>query len=464
MKKQLPSRPHLDHLRAEAKELLRSSTEFSNLAEAQHAIAELYGFDKWASLRAHVEAETVARLDPALWIEKADTFKIFRAHPNPENDWWLALANCDFQLVSKLLGDDPSLADVAGGALNRHPLHYITCLQVFVGDAVGCTRELLRAGANPNATYIHKHYPDSPLPVLWGAVSIKHDVDLVQVLLEAGANPNDNESLYHSVEHDEPEIMRLLIEHGVDANSFNGLARALDFPRIKQVEMLLEAGANPNSKLGSENMAHHAIRRGRTLPFIELLVRYGVDLQGKSNDRLTLVEHAALRGDWSTFCYLRDLMGESVSAEMEYVAQVRGGQPITVLRPERLSFAVHSLLGLAVFNGERDMAKRMLDAGWPVDARHDGSTPLHCACFIGDEVMVELLIGLGAPLDVKDSHHHSSPLGWVLYGEVHSQMPRGDYEKCLRLMIEAGCARPNREWLASDDMRDVIAEYGYWAD
>jgi len=464
MNKHLPSRPHLDHLRAEAKELLRSSPDISQLAVAQHTLATSYGFANWAALRSHVESVTLARLDPENWLKRADSYQFIDPHPNPDKNWWIALANGDTEVVSDFLSQDSSLATTAGGPLDRSPLHYAACLWVRSRDASGCAKALLANGADPNSVYYHQDFPDSPLSVLWGAAGVKHVLELTKVLLEAGANPNDNESLYHCVEHDEPEILRLLIEHGVDVNSFNGLARALDFERLPQVEMLLEHGAAPNARLGSETMIHHAIRRGRSLPFIELLVRYGVDLESLSSDRLSVVDHAALRGDWETFEYLRELTGASVSGETEFVAQVRGGQPITDQKPESLSFIALSLLGLAVFNGQRQMAMRMLEAGWPVDARHDGSTPLHCACFIGDEVMVEELIKRGAPLDLIDRRFQSSPLGWALHGEVHSQMPRGDYEKCVRLMIEAGCAKPNPAWTASDDMKDILIEYGYWGE
>ena len=471
MKKQLPSRPHLDHLRAEAKELLRSSSEISKLAEAQHAVAKSYGFKTWAQLRDYVDKVTLARLDSSNWLKRVDTPKFVQPHPNPEKDWWLALANGDLALVADYLSRDSGLANVAGGPLSRHPLHYVACLYVKSRDAVGCARALLDLGAEPNPIYFHQLYPDAPLAPLWGAVGIKHDFELTKLLLEGGANSNDNESLYHCMEHDEPEILQLLIDHGVVEPGTNGLARALDFNRIRQVEMILAAGADPNGKLGSENMLHHAIRRGRTLPFIELLVKHGVDLGGLSNERLSVVSHAALRSNWEVYEYLRELTGGSLSSEEEFVAQVRNGRAVTAEKPEKFSALVLSLLPLAALQGEVDRVAALLDAGWPVDAPDNGSvsgaagaTSLHCACFAGYAGMVRLLIERGATLDPERLAYGSTPIGWALYGEVNSQIPGGDHEACIRLMIEAGCKKPNSEWTASDDMRDVLAEYGYWGE
>jgi ankyrin repeat protein len=79
------------------------------------------------------------------------------------------------------------------------------------------------------------------------------------VLLEAGADPDDNESLYHSAEAESPECVRLLLEHGAETRGTNALPRALDFDRIEPVRMLLEAGADPNEW----PILTHAIRRGR---------------------------------------------------------------------------------------------------------------------------------------------------------------------------------------------------------
>jgi Lon protease-like protein len=96
MRRELPSRPHLDHLKAQAKELLDGHRRrdpaalerlrtalpaFANasdealaasevaLHDAQSAIAREYGFTSWAALRAHVEAAQTSP-DPVKFIER----------------------------------------------------------------------------------------------------------------------------------------------------------------------------------------------------------------------------------------------------------------------------------------------------------------------------------------------------------------------------------------------------------
>jgi len=59
MFRHLPSRPNLDHLRKQAKDLLgdmRKANPGWKLSDAQHAVAREYGFESWPKLKSHVES------------------------------------------------------------------------------------------------------------------------------------------------------------------------------------------------------------------------------------------------------------------------------------------------------------------------------------------------------------------------------------------------------------------------
>ena len=59
MPRDLPDRPHVDHLKKQAKALLRQLRERqpdATLADAQHALARDYGFSSWPKLKTHLEA------------------------------------------------------------------------------------------------------------------------------------------------------------------------------------------------------------------------------------------------------------------------------------------------------------------------------------------------------------------------------------------------------------------------
>lgn len=59
MSRDLPDRPNLDHLKKQAKALLRKLREHdaaATLADAQHALAREYGFASWPKLKTHLQA------------------------------------------------------------------------------------------------------------------------------------------------------------------------------------------------------------------------------------------------------------------------------------------------------------------------------------------------------------------------------------------------------------------------
>jgi hypothetical protein len=59
MSRDLPANPNLDHLKKQAKAMVRTLREqraAATLADAQHAVAREYGFASWPKLKAHVAA------------------------------------------------------------------------------------------------------------------------------------------------------------------------------------------------------------------------------------------------------------------------------------------------------------------------------------------------------------------------------------------------------------------------
>jgi ClpA/ClpB-like protein len=70
MSRELPLHANIEHLRKQAKERLRElqkSDPQAKLTDAQHAIAQEYGFASWPKLRAHVESRDV-QLETALGV------------------------------------------------------------------------------------------------------------------------------------------------------------------------------------------------------------------------------------------------------------------------------------------------------------------------------------------------------------------------------------------------------------
>jgi len=176
-----------------------------------------------------------------------------------------------------------------GGPLGWAPLLYVTH-SCFAPVALAAS--LLERGADPNASFENEY---GSMSALYGAAGVVHSPEMTRLLLEAGADPNDGESVYHSVEASAPDCLALLLAHGGDPS--DGLGHALDFDRLEPVRMLLAAGADASDVLG------HAVRRGRGVEFIRLLVAHGASLDQPAGETWrpnaplrTPYQHAVLRG------------------------------------------------------------------------------------------------------------------------------------------------------------------------
>src|SRR5258708_15315440 len=104
MSRELPAKPNLEHLKEQAKDLLRkiqqgepgaiervrSLISFSapaslKLADAQHVIARDYGFSSWPKLKEHVDSlalDPAGKLSAAVCASDADrTARLLESHP-----------------------------------------------------------------------------------------------------------------------------------------------------------------------------------------------------------------------------------------------------------------------------------------------------------------------------------------------------------------------------------------------
>lgn len=77
-------------------------------------------------------------------------------------------------------------------------------------------------------------------------------------------------------------------------------------------------------------------------------------------------------------------------------------------------------LTAAAFYGNARALERLVQAGADVRAFsphgfHPHATPLHQAVYADSLECVRVLVEAGAPLDVEDRAHHSTPLGWAEY-------------------------------------------------
>lgn len=463
----LPDRPDLDWLRRRAKRLQRAAAAADpealaltaaydpgagpvSLARAQRVLARAYGFAGWSRLVEHVAGRIALTrtMDPTVGADDAvDSFLrlacLSYSEPSYAGDARARL-NADPALATRsaatlaaggraaelatLLTGDPGAATREAGPHRWPPLLYLCYSRLGLGDPVGTLRVLLAAGADPNSGFLWKGLP-SPFTALTGVLGGGERDEpphpaagaLADLLLAAGADPNDNQAFYNRQFRPDNSHLGPLLRYGAgrphpspwrdrlgaaypSAEQMVGehLRSAAQHGFDERVRILLEHGVDPNTR------GYHPILGDQTA--YEVAVRFGhataaalLAAAGARSDRLDdidLLLAAAYSGDLPTVAGLRDRVDDLLRR-----------------RPEALRIAgeQHDVAALS----------RLLDLGYPVDATGpDRVTALHEAALHGDAGMCEWLLAHGADRSIRDRRFDATPAGWAEHAGHHELAER----------------------------------------
>ncbi len=121
------------------------------------------------------------------------------------------------------LNRDLALASAKGGPYGWDALTYLCFSRYLRLDAakseafVRTARALLDVGANPN-TGRHETIDTPPRQIIenaiYGAAGIAQHAGVTRLLLERGADPNDEETPYHVAETRHNDLLRILLDSG----------------------------------------------------------------------------------------------------------------------------------------------------------------------------------------------------------------------------------------------------------
>src|ERR1041385_6634339 len=154
--------------------------------------------------------EEAAFLEASVWHGSLDrAAEILAAHPEiATSSIYTAAILGDDAAIGRFLAADPAIAPAKSGPRNWDPLTYL-CFSTYLrldparsDGFVRAARALLDAGASANTGfYEHHHQPEPEFEsALYGAAGVAHHAGLTRLLLEHGADPNDEEVPYHSPE------------------------------------------------------------------------------------------------------------------------------------------------------------------------------------------------------------------------------------------------------------------------
>ncbi|MGN6706571.1 MAG: ankyrin repeat domain-containing protein [Rhodanobacter sp.] len=507
--KKLPARPHLDHLKKQAKSLLDdvrrgapdalervrlalpAAARFDHpaiaamnlrLHDAQSCIAREYGFGSWPQLKDYVAlqaapVDTLARQRQWMhWAfghgyrtaKPALAERLLREHPDLlAGEAALACAIGDVATVQAALAADPAWAKAARAGNGMPPLACATfsaliALPAYAPGIRACADLLLDAGADPDARWTDPDLPHDPLSVLYGAAGRNHDDALTRRLLQAGADPNDNESLYHATEIADSSIVRLLLEAGARVTGCNALFRALDHEHPGTVRLLLAHGADPNEPGPGGSPLLHAIRRRRSPATVGLLLDAGADPSasnehGVSAYRLArclglvevarqLVQAGAMPDDRPHDAFL----GACARGDRATVQAMLADDPGLI---GKLPPAALRLLPEMAAGNDEEAVRVMVEAGWPITARGgdiDGSA-LNWAVFRGNAPLARFLLAHGARHDERHGFN-DNVYGTLSFASQAETTPGGDWLACAEALIDAGSPLPEERYVFPEEI------------
>jgi hypothetical protein len=386
----LPDRPNLQHLKNQARDLLRAGSTTS-LADAQFQVARMYGFSSWPKLKAYVES-----------LGEIGELKS-------------AIDRNDFDQVRAMMTRNPELHRAPLGYGKSGPLTWVAECRV-PWEPPSETRLKMAGWMVENGSDVHQG-GDGPL---MRAALVGYRVPMMELLLAHGADVNAEWSGYFPIifapcETVDAVALRWLLDHGSNPNcdragrKYPGTALDYVIGTYSRSEQLREC--------------------------IDILIERGATTRYKIPALLDL-----LRGDIESLKSYLDAEPSLVHRKFDELDFGSSGRRAMNLRGG-------TLLHVAAEYGNLEAARALVERGADVDARATadergvgGQTPIfHAVTQFGDwgYSVTKYLVECGADLNlrVRLPGHYEQP------DEIVECTPReyatlfpGGENKCLALL------------------------------
>jgi ankyrin repeat protein len=231
------------------------------------------------------------------------------------------------------------------------------------------------------------------------------------------------------VTHFDPPVHRAMLLHYVASNGVEGYRQRSPHTAPQVTRTLLEAGADPNAlcNLYGGECTTLALLVSSTpperakvqVPILDALIDHGASMMPAGEGNWTSPIETALvfnKVDAARRLVERGapIVSVAAAAGLGRLDEVRRLLPIASALDRQRALALASQAGQAA------AVTLLLDAGedpnrFNPPGTHAHTPPLHQAVAAGRLEIVKLLIDRGARLDIRDTIHRGTPLGWAKY-------------------------------------------------
>jgi ankyrin repeat protein len=508
MSRELPAQPNLEHLKKQAKELLRDFQEHKSaaverfrtyagnstaadarLADAQHVIARDYGFASWPKLKEHVESLTLTPAEQLLGAVCASNAlrvaRVLEEHPELKAHLDQPLASYgDLPLLlAAVQRTDGKTVDVllrAGADINARGKSWAGGRGVLDECAPEMAAFLIERGAIIDAHSAARLGMFEPLEKLVNA-----DPALVHARGDGGQTPLHFASTI--------EIAKFLLDHGADINAQDFLhesspaqhmvrvVQARHYPRDRQdiARYLVSRGCRTDILMAVALGDLELVRRHLDADPGQVRVRVSEKYFPKKDSRSEGTYYIPAFGrDRTPHQVARDFSHEEIfqflvqhspeDVKLSQACQLGDEnlfRAILASRPKMvttLSEEERRQIADAAQNNNGNAVRLMLAAGWPVDARGEYEmTPLQWASWHGNAEMVREVLRYHPQLEVS-CEHRITALGSALHGSMNGwHRDTGDYVATVEALLNAGAKAPKvtDDLEASESVRELLTQH-----
>jgi ankyrin repeat protein len=500
--RELPARPNLEHLKKQARTLLRQRLALDaaagerfaafgvmsakpQFADALHVIAREHGFETWPALKLRIEASSedpVEALTAAVKANSASAVRdVLARYPSLRSRINEPLPNYGFDapaIFAAVNHGNREMVDVlleAGANINERTRWWAGSFGVLDSASTELAPYLISRGATidihaaarlgmidrvrellaADPQLAHARGGDGQLPLHFAST-----VEIASLLLDSGAEIDardiDHESTavqyMVSIRPHRHEVAKYLIARGAQADILSASA----IGEVALVERILNHDPETTRTTVSERYFPKRDPRSGGCIYI-----FGFGFTRSPH----MIAHQF--GHTAVF----DLLMQRSAPWLRLVQAAEVGddslaQRILEQHPAlftRLSAnAARRIVGVALRNNTRAV-ELLLSYGWPSNAAlENNQTALHYAAWHGNLTMARALLNHDAPVNVFETEHGGSPLAWALHGSLHSwERDKGDYPGVTLALLAVGAniPKPERPLEASEEVLEIIQQH-----